>query len=150
MGRPALSLLQGPATDPSALSVLEKAAEEGIEQTVDVVQYRKDGTSFCDQVIPLPDSLQRKCNLMGNGGVLRQTVRRAQGLLPRNSRMESAKYHSGDINDVQRSSLRKEGSFWEFLLAPQGSFWVASEAPCPCWLSRSGWHPWARTRTSPT
>jgi hypothetical protein len=49
LGRRAATLLQGGGTDTGALQQLEESARAGQEATADVLQYRKDGTAFCDQ-----------------------------------------------------------------------------------------------------
>lgn len=49
MGRPVNGLLQGEGTEPTAVAALEEAAAQGVERTVELLHYRKDGTSFCDQ-----------------------------------------------------------------------------------------------------
>ncbi|CAL8464108.1 g3643 [Coccomyxa elongata] len=54
LGRPANGLLRGEGTEPSAVAALEEAAAQGVERTVELLHYRKDGTSFCDQVTVTP------------------------------------------------------------------------------------------------
>lgn len=49
LGRPASDLLRGKGTEPAAVAALEEAAAQGVERTVELLYYRKDGTSFCDQ-----------------------------------------------------------------------------------------------------
>jgi PAS domain S-box-containing protein len=46
--------LQGPATDPSAPRMMREALEAGREVTVTVLNYRKDGTTFWNQVAISP------------------------------------------------------------------------------------------------
>lgn len=43
-------MLQGEGTDAAAIALLEEAAAQGVERTVELIQYRKGGTPFCDQV----------------------------------------------------------------------------------------------------
>jgi PAS domain S-box-containing protein len=46
--------LQGPATDPAARAAMRAALEAGQDVTVTVLNYRKDGTSFWNQVAMSP------------------------------------------------------------------------------------------------
>ncbi|BDA49232.1 probable signal transduction histidine-protein kinase BarA at N-terminal half [Coccomyxa sp. Obi] len=54
VGMPVNGLLRGEGTEPTAVAALEEAAAQGVERTVEVLHYRKDGTSFCDQVRVTP------------------------------------------------------------------------------------------------
>ncbi len=49
LGRPVKGLLLGEGTEPGARAVLDDAAAQGLERTVEVLHYRKNGTAFCDQ-----------------------------------------------------------------------------------------------------
>jgi len=42
--------LQGPETDPKAIQAIREALDAGTEITVDLVNYRKDGTAFWNRL----------------------------------------------------------------------------------------------------
>ena len=50
-------LLQGPATDPEAVATLREAVDTWTEATVELWNYRRDGTGFRNRVtvVPVPD-----------------------------------------------------------------------------------------------
>jgi PAS domain S-box-containing protein len=50
-------LLQGPATDPEAVATLRDAVDTWTEATVELRNYRRDGTGFRNRVtvVPVPD-----------------------------------------------------------------------------------------------
>jgi two-component system cell cycle sensor histidine kinase/response regulator CckA len=59
--------LQGPDTDPQAVSAFREAIAEGRELTVELLNYRKDGTTFWNEVSlsPVRDDANRITNYVG-------------------------------------------------------------------------------------
>jgi PAS domain S-box-containing protein len=59
-------LLQGPDTDPEAVAAIRAALSENLPITVDILNYRKDGTPFWNRVRIRP--------VIGPGGIVRRFI----------------------------------------------------------------------------
>jgi len=59
--------LQGPASDPSLVALLKKGIEDGVDVSVQMINYKADGTQFLNQIFvaPLRDANHRIVNYVG-------------------------------------------------------------------------------------
>jgi PAS domain S-box-containing protein len=84
--------LQGPATDPATVDLLRRAIREQREVTVQLINYRKNGTPFWNRlsITPVRDQAGLVTHLIGVQSDVTPEVEAQEALLLANRRLESA------------------------------------------------------------
>jgi len=108
--------LQGPDTDPEAAAIIRQAVIEETECTVEILNYRRDGSSFWNRlsITPVRDGRGRVTNFIGVQSDVTARRNAEEGLRLANDRMKNNLLAAAKVQQAMLPRTGPEAPGWEF------------------------------------